>query len=38
MGGFHILQMNSGEDWIVENGAYWASDGSVKLSLIARKP
>jgi uncharacterized protein (AIM24 family) len=37
MGGFHVLEMNEGEDWIVENGAYWASEGSVQLSLARER-
>ncbi|WP_165227269.1 AIM24 family protein [Aquisphaera insulae] len=37
MGGFHLLEMHPDEDWIVENGAYWASEGSVKLSLIRER-
>jgi uncharacterized protein (AIM24 family) len=28
MGGFHILDLK-GESWILERGAYWASDGGV---------
>ncbi|MBL8821645.1 MAG: AIM24 family protein [Planctomycetia bacterium] len=31
LGGFHVLQLN-GESWILERGAYWASEGSIKLS------
>lgn len=30
LGGFHILDLNN-EEWILEKGAYWASDGSVSL-------
>jgi uncharacterized protein (AIM24 family) len=37
MGGFHVLEMNEGEDWVAENGAYWASEGSVKLSLVRER-
>jgi uncharacterized protein (AIM24 family) len=32
MGGYYALDVN-GEDWILENGAYWASDGEVTLGL-----
>jgi uncharacterized protein (AIM24 family) len=32
MGGYYALDVN-GEDWILENGAYWASDGGVTLGL-----
>jgi uncharacterized protein (AIM24 family) len=37
MGGFHALEMNEEEDWVVENGAYWASEGSVKLTLVRER-
>jgi uncharacterized protein (AIM24 family) len=37
MGGFHVLQMSAGEDWVVENGAYWASDREVTLSLVRER-
>jgi uncharacterized protein (AIM24 family) len=30
-GGFHVLEL-AGETWILESGAYWASDGSVNVS------
>jgi uncharacterized protein (AIM24 family) len=32
MGGYYALDVD-GEDWILENGAYWASDGEVTLGL-----
>jgi uncharacterized protein (AIM24 family) len=32
MGGYYALDVD-GEDWILENGAYWASDGGVTLGL-----
>lgn len=31
LGGFHMLELN-GESWILERGAYWASEGSVDVS------
>lgn len=31
-GGFHILDLKGGS-WILENGAYWASEGSVQLGV-----
>jgi uncharacterized protein (AIM24 family) len=31
LGGFHILDVD-GESWILERGAYWASEGSVDVS------
>jgi uncharacterized protein (AIM24 family) len=30
LGGFHILDLN-GESWILERGAYWASEGSIEV-------
>lgn len=30
LGGFHVLDLN-GESWILERGAYWASEESVKV-------
>jgi uncharacterized protein (AIM24 family) len=32
LGGYHLLEL-AGEAWILESGAYWASDGSVELGL-----
>jgi uncharacterized protein (AIM24 family) len=37
MGGYHVLQMTAEDDWIVENGAYWASDGKITLSLARER-
>lgn len=31
-GGFHMFDLK-GEDWILENGVYWASEGSVALAV-----
>ncbi len=31
LGGFHVLDLH-GESWILERGAYWASEGSVEVS------
>jgi uncharacterized protein (AIM24 family) len=31
LGGYHILELND-ESWILERGAYWASDGEVDVS------
>jgi uncharacterized protein (AIM24 family) len=30
LGGFHLLELN-GESWILERGAYWASEGNIDL-------
>src|SRR5262245_14095693 len=35
-GGFHVVQL-MGESWILEGGAYWASEGSLKLSIRREK-
>lgn len=31
LGGYHILELQD-ENWILERGAYWASDGEVDVS------
>lgn len=37
LGGFHILELASGDEWILESGAYWASDGEVALGAFREK-
>jgi uncharacterized protein (AIM24 family) len=37
MGGYHVLEMTEEDDWVVENGAYWASDGKITLSLARER-
>jgi uncharacterized protein (AIM24 family) len=32
LGGYHVFEL-SGEPWVLERGAYWCSDGGVKLGL-----
>jgi uncharacterized protein (AIM24 family) len=36
MGGYHTLEV-AGDAWILENGAYWASDGGVQLGLFRER-
>jgi uncharacterized protein (AIM24 family) len=36
LGGFHIVELN-GESWILEKGAYWASEGSVNLQFFRER-
>lgn len=36
LGGFHVFELN-GENWILEKGSYWASEGSVKLQFFREK-
>jgi len=36
LGGFHLLELK-GESWILEKGAYWASEGSVDLKFFKEK-
>jgi uncharacterized protein (AIM24 family) len=36
MGGYHTFEV-AGESWILENGAYWASDGGVQLGLFRER-
>lgn len=31
LGGFHVLELDN-DDWILEAGSYWASEGAIKLS------
>lgn len=36
LGGFHVLELE-GQSWILEKGAYWASEGSVDLKFFKEK-
>ena len=36
LGGFHLLEV-SGEDWILESGAYWASDSGITVGAFREK-
>jgi uncharacterized protein (AIM24 family) len=36
MGGYYTFDL-AGESWILENGAYWASDGGVELCLFRER-
>jgi uncharacterized protein (AIM24 family) len=33
MRGYHAMMVNEGQEWILEPGVYWASEGSVELGL-----
>jgi uncharacterized protein (AIM24 family) len=33
LGGFHIMDLHDGDTWIVDNGAYWASDDEINISI-----
>jgi uncharacterized protein (AIM24 family) len=33
LGGFHTFQVNKGEAWILQSGAYWASEERIALSV-----
>lgn len=37
LGGYHVMDVNPGEHWILEPGTYWSSEGSVELG-FAREP
>jgi uncharacterized protein (AIM24 family) len=37
LGGFHILEINEKEPWIFNNGAYWASDSDITLTIIRER-
>lgn len=34
--GYHILELN-GDEWILDKGAYWASDGKVEVDIYTNK-
>jgi len=36
LGGFHVFELK-GESWILEKGAYWASDGNVHLQFFRER-
>ena len=36
LGGFHVMELQ-GQSWILEKGAYWASEGSVDLKFFKEK-
>jgi len=36
LGGFHAFELN-GENWILEKGSYWASEGSVELQFFRER-
>jgi uncharacterized protein (AIM24 family) len=36
LGGFHVLEL-TGESWILERGAYWASEGSIDVGFHREK-
>lgn len=37
LGGYHLLDVLPGERWILEPGAYWASEGSVALGMMRER-
>jgi len=37
LGGYHIMQLAAGERWVLDTRCFWASDGTIKLS-IHREP
>ena len=37
MGGFHVFDVQEGEKWIVESGAYWASDKTIDISVVRER-
>jgi uncharacterized protein (AIM24 family) len=36
LGGFHVFELN-GQSWILEKGAYWASEGSVDIQFFRER-
>lgn len=37
LGGFHLMDVNERETWVLEPGVYWASDGSASLGLTRER-
>ena len=37
LGGFHTVELNDGETWVIQNGAYWASEEGIALSLYRER-
>ncbi len=37
LGGFHTFEINEGETWILQNGAYWASESGIDLSIYRER-
>jgi uncharacterized protein (AIM24 family) len=37
MGGFHVIDLDGDEPWILSPGSYWASDGSVELGWMRER-
>jgi len=35
--GYHVFEVPEGEDWVLERGSYWASEGSIKLRLVRER-
>ncbi|MBX7103781.1 MAG: AIM24 family protein [Gemmataceae bacterium] len=33
LGGYHVLKLKSGEDWILDQNAFWCADDSISLSV-----
>ena len=37
LGGFHIMEITDDERWVLGNGAYWASESDVRLSIFRER-
>ncbi len=37
LGGYHVMQINPGEKWVLDRKCFWASDGEVKLSIYRER-
>jgi uncharacterized protein (AIM24 family) len=37
LGGFHVLEMRENEPWIFDNGAYWAAESEITLSITRER-
>ena len=37
LSGYHVFEVPEREDWLLERGAYWASEGSITLRLVRER-
>jgi uncharacterized protein (AIM24 family) len=37
LGGYHVMELDGNERWVFNNGTYWASEGTIKLSIYRER-
>lgn len=37
LSGYHVFEVPEGENWVLERGAYWVSEGSITLRLVRER-